>query len=145
MHISIRQPKNATARFAAANAVPYEIVDGNDVLAVASAARRLVESARRGEGPGFLEAVTYRWFGHVDWREDVDVGVNRSQEDLDNWRARDPVRRLQAAMVAARLLDESAAEELAKRIHRETEQAWAAASDDPFPAPRSLLDRVYSA
>lgn len=144
MHISIRQPKNATARFALANAIPYEIVDGNNVLAVAEAARGLVDQARAGKGPGFLEAVTYRWFGHVDWREDIDVGVNRSQHDLENWRARDPVRRLKGAMIAAGLLSESAATDLAARMDRETEDAWLAAFDDPYPEAEALLQRVYS-
>lgn len=144
MHISIRQPKDATARFAAANAVPYEIVDGNDVLAVSAAATRLVERARSGEGPGFLEAVTYRWFGHVDWREDIDVGVNRSQADLDNWRARDPVRRLRNPMIAANLLSREAAEELVSTIERDIDEAWKAALDDPYPAAAALLGRVYS-
>lgn len=144
MHISIRQPRNATARFAAANAVPYEIVDGNDVLVVANAARRLVEQARAGAGPGFLEAVTYRWFGHVDWREDIDVGVNRSQQDLENWRARDPVGRLKEAMIAAGVLGQSVAEELAARVDREIEDAWLAALNDPYPVAGALLGRVYS-
>lgn len=144
MHISIRQPKDATARFAAANEVPYEIVDGNDVVTVAHAAHRLLRQARSGGGPGFLEAVTYRWFGHVDWREDIDVGVNRSQEDLNNWRSRDPVRRLQASMIAARLLDESMAAGLVTRVEAEIEEAWSTALRDPYPPPRSLLDRVYS-
>ena len=82
MHMSIRQPRDATARFAAANDMPFDIIDGNDVVTVASAAARLVQHARDGGGPAYLEAVTYRWYGHVDWREDIDVGVNRSQADV---------------------------------------------------------------
>ena len=34
--------------------------------------------------PYFIEFITYRWFGHVDWREDVDVGVNRSKNDISH-------------------------------------------------------------
>ena len=144
MHISLRQPANATARFAAANSVPYEIVDGNDVLVVAKAAQRMVDISRAGGGPGFLEAVTHRWFGHVDWREDIDVGVNRSRQELDTWRGRDPVLRLQRAMLAAGILDESGVQRLVARVDRETEEAWAAASCDPYPQEASLLDRVYA-
>src|SRR5688572_24083070 len=100
MHISLRQPSNTTARFAVAHCLPYEIVDGNDVVAVARAAEGLVERIRRGEGPAFLEAVTFRWLGHVDWREDLDVGVARSSDDLALWRARDPIARLERSMEA---------------------------------------------
>ncbi len=53
MHISIRQPKDSTARFAEANKIPYRIVDGNDVIAVAKAANELIAAAREGKGPGF--------------------------------------------------------------------------------------------
>ena len=53
MHISLRQPSDSTARFAVANEIPFEVVDGNDVLAVADAAGRLIEQARSGGGPGF--------------------------------------------------------------------------------------------
>ena len=84
----------STARFAAANAIAYETVDGNDVVKVRAAAARLTASARAGQGPGFLEAVTYRWYGHVDWREDIDVGVHRSATELQAWRGRDPIMRL---------------------------------------------------
>ena len=70
MHISKRQPIGLTSRFAFANNIPYSVVDGNNVISVATAFKELADKARLGEGPGFLEAVTYRWFGHVDWRED---------------------------------------------------------------------------
>jgi TPP-dependent pyruvate/acetoin dehydrogenase alpha subunit len=144
MHISIRQPSNATARFAAANCIAHEIVDGNDVLAVAHAAQRLVGISRAGGGPGFLEAVTYRWYGHVDWREDIDVGVNRSQHDVELWRARDPMRRLRRAMLSARVVDQAQVDAIDARIAGEIDSAWGAASSDPYPAAEALLDRVYA-
>ena len=48
----------------------------------------LIKKARSGGGPFFLEAFTYRWYGHVDWREDGDVGIHRSSKDLSNWKKR---------------------------------------------------------
>ena len=38
--------------------------------------------------PYLIEAITYRWFGHVDSREDVNVGKNRCQKELENWKKR---------------------------------------------------------
>jgi TPP-dependent pyruvate/acetoin dehydrogenase alpha subunit len=144
MHISLRQPGDSTARFAAAHGIPFEVVDGNDVLAVADAASRLIEGARAGHGPGFLEAVTYRWLGHVDWRDDVDVGVARSKADLTEWHRRDPIARLRIALESAGSWspDEDAAfrSELSSAI----EAAWAEAVSDPWPSGGALLDRVYS-
>ena len=145
MHISLRQPGDSTARFASANSIPFEVVDGNDVLAVERAARRLVDAARAGEGPGFIEAVTYRWYGHVDWREDIDVGVDRSPENLANWRKRDPVARLARAMIDAGAASAADIDALDAEIASEVEAAWDLAMADPMPPPEALLDRVYAA
>jgi len=82
MHISQRQPLSSTARFASANSITPHIVDGNNFAAVYSATSKLVHAAREGDGPGFIEAFTYRWYGHVDWREDIDVGISRSKSEV---------------------------------------------------------------
>lgn len=144
MHIRLRQPLNATARFAVAHDIPFEIVDGNDVVAVYRAAERLVSRSRNGGGPGFLEAVTFRWYGHVDWREDIDVGVNRSTDDLVNWRARDPVSRLVVALEQAGLWSAGDQTALAQELGREISGAWDQAMSDPWPHADALLDRVYA-
>lgn len=143
MHISTRQPKDSTARFAAANGVPYQVVDGNDVVAVAAAAEELIGAARSGKGPGFIEAVTFRWYGHVDWREDIDVGLHRSVEELNNWRRRDPIRRLKDAMLKAGMWTEQDDKALEATLQQEVEAAWAQAMQDPYPGAAALLDRVY--
>ncbi|MBU3738468.1 MAG: thiamine pyrophosphate-dependent dehydrogenase E1 component subunit alpha [Rhodoferax sp.] len=144
MHISLRQPSDCTARYAIAHDMPFRVVDGNDVLAVARAADELVRAARQGAGPGFLEAVTYRWYGHVDWREDIDVGVHRSQHDVDDWRAKDPVRRLAEAMQAAGFWSVAQQAALQQVIDGQIESAWKAAAADPLPPPEWLLGHVYA-
>jgi TPP-dependent pyruvate/acetoin dehydrogenase alpha subunit len=144
MHISLRQPTDSTARFALANDIQHWVVDGNDVVAVAAAAQALVSGARRGEGPGFLEAVTFRWYGHVDWREDIDVGVHRSLEELNDWRRRDPVRRLEEGMAAAGIWSAADSAAITKELDREISIAWDQALADPYPGPEALLERVYA-
>jgi pyruvate dehydrogenase E1 component alpha subunit len=144
MHIGLRQPSNSVARFAEAHDIPFEVVDGNDVAAVYKAAAGLVSRARAGKGPGFLEAITYRWYGHVDWRDDIDVGVSRSKEDLANWKARDPIARLRLAMVLAGIWSESQHEALVKELEQEIAEAWLRAMVDPWPEPSALLARVYA-
>ncbi|HYB95506.1 MAG TPA: thiamine pyrophosphate-dependent dehydrogenase E1 component subunit alpha [Vicinamibacterales bacterium] len=143
MEIHLRQPLSCISRFAAAHDIPFEIVDGNDVVAVDRAAARAIAAIRSGGGPRFVEAVTFRWYGHVDWREDIDVGVNRSVEHLANWRARDPVARLTRAMAAAGWWSAAAHDELLAAITTEVEEAWARAMSDPWPDASLLLDAVY--
>lgn len=144
MEIGLRQPLNATARFATAHDIQAEVVDGNDVVAVAEAAGRLIERARAGGGPGFLEAVTFRWYGHVDWREDIDVGVNRSTEHLANWRARDPIARLVTAMKASGAWSDERHAALTSDILRDVKEAWDTAMRDPWPDGDVLLRYVYA-
>ena len=144
MHISLRQPSDATARFAEANDIPFEILDGNDVLKVAQVAEQFIAAARNGGGPAFIEAVTYRWYGHVDWREDIDVGVNRSQDDVENWRARDPINRLVQGMIVNSLIATDDVLMLEEQIQTEIDQAWDLALNDPYPSGDALLGRVYA-
>jgi pyruvate dehydrogenase E1 component alpha subunit len=144
MHISLRQPSNETARFARAHCLPCEIVDGNDVVAVARAAERLVGPIRRGEGPAFLEAVTFRWLGHVDWRDDVDVGVARSEDDLKEWRGRDPIARLERAMESAGLWSHADQRRLEAELQEAIASAWRTAVADPWPDASELLGRVHA-
>jgi pyruvate dehydrogenase E1 component alpha subunit len=143
MHISLRQPKEATARFAAANDIPYEIVDGNDVVKVRNAAARLIKQAREGGGPGFLEAVTYRWYGHVDWREDIDVGVNRSAEEVEAWRKHDPIARLVKALFQIGRLDQKNLANIENDVSLEVENAWDKALTDPHPPLSAITSSVY--
>jgi len=144
MHISLRQPSDMISRFAVANEIPYKVVDGNDVVAVFNAAKQQIADMRAGKGPRLLELVTYRWYGHVDWRDDVDVGVDRSLDDIENWKARDPILRLSRAMIEAGMW--SAAEELT--INEELDvgiaQAWRQAMDDPYPDSDATLKYVYA-
>ncbi|HWP36935.1 MAG TPA: thiamine pyrophosphate-dependent dehydrogenase E1 component subunit alpha [Gemmatimonadales bacterium] len=142
LHISLRQPKDSTARYAEAHRIPAWRVDGNDVVAVAEAAGEAITAMRTGSGPAYLEAVTYRWRGHVGPREDEDVGVKR-KDDLQLWKRRDPVRRLHEALVAAGDLDPGALERFEAEARSEVAAAWAQAEADPFPAPEALLGRVY--
>jgi TPP-dependent pyruvate/acetoin dehydrogenase alpha subunit len=144
MHISLRQPSDMISRFAVANDIPYELVDGNDVVAVAQAAKRLIDDIRSGKGPRLIELVTYRWYGHVDWRDDVDVGVERSLDDIENWKARDPIARLSKAMMMNNIWSIEQQEALEIKLDNNIESAWEKAMGDPYPSPDSTLKYVYS-
>lgn len=144
MHLSLRQPSNSTARFAVAHCIPNEIVDGNDVVAVSRAAERLVGSIRAGAGPAFLEAVTFRWLGHVDWREDLDVGVARSTQVVEQWRKRDPIARLERALEAAGSWSPAHERSLVDELQARIADAWQTALADPWPAESELLARVHA-
>ena len=143
MNISLRQTSDMISRFASANHIPYKVLDGNDVIKVAQTSKELIADIRAGKGPGFLELITYRWFGHVDWREDVDVGIKRSLKDIKNWKKRDPILRLTQSMMKAKIWDKDKELELNKKISEKLDFAWAKALKDKSPPLNSTIKYVY--
>ena len=144
MHISLRQPSETTSRFAEANNIPSKLIDGNNVVAVFENSKQLIDNIRNGKGPAVLELVTYRWYGHVDWREDIDVGVARSMEDIKNWKARDPIHRLSQSMIHSKIWTKEEENELSNKIDTDIQIAWDKATNDPYPSKDSILKFVYS-
>ena len=131
MNITERQPSHFVARYAAANNVPFEIVDGNDVMAVSAAFELMSKQTRESCKPGFIEAITYRWLGHVDWREDVDVGVSRDKANIDAWKVKDPIKRLYNAMEAERLIDPSEYNKIKIEIYDGVNSLWNKCLEQP--------------
>ena len=143
LHISSRQPSDLVGRYANAHCIPMETVDGNDIVAVSRAAEALIARARSSDSPGFIEAVTYRWRGHVGYREDEDVGVNRNK-DIHLWKKRDPVRRLADALLESGVLTRTDLLELEHQTNDEIDAAWEKAKKSPCPPSSSLLGFVYA-
>ncbi len=141
LDIAQRQPSDSVARFADAHHVPAKVVDGNDVLSVAVATEELVAPLRAGKGPAFLEAVTYRWRGHVGPDENVDVGVRRRAEDIVAWKQRDPVARLLSGMTSTDL-DLSLAD-VEQPIKDQVLDALAIARRAPYPPEEQNLSAVF--
>lgn len=143
MHISQRQPRVNLTRFAKAHDIDFRLVDGNNVFELHTASKELINNARKKNKPGFLEAITYRWYGHVDWREDIDVGVNRSFEDLANWKKRDPIKRLKESMIKKNIITINVFEKIILKISDIVETSWDEALKEPFPESSNLLKYVY--
>jgi pyruvate dehydrogenase E1 component alpha subunit len=143
LHIRLRQPRESVCRFAEAHDIPWERLDGNDVVEVARAVGDAVAGMRAGGGPRFLEVVTYRWRGHVGPREDEDVGVKR-REDLSRWKKRDPIRRLADALIGAGDLSSDDLTRFWSEARGAVEDAWKQALSDPYPPAEALLGRVYT-
>jgi pyruvate dehydrogenase E1 component alpha subunit len=144
MYISLRQPSNKMSRFAAANDISYKVVEGNNVVEVANTAKELINNIRKDKTPRILELITYRWYGHVDYRDDIDVGVKRSIEDIKKWKAKDPISRLYNSMLAKKILDQAKWLEINDRIDNQINLAWEKAIKDERPSTDAILKYVYS-
>lgn len=141
--ISVRWQKQCAVPNVSVRAKGYGFVgvtvDGNDVLAVYGAAKDAVERARRGEGPTFLEAKTYRLVPHSS---DDDDRRYRTKEEVDEWAKRDPLVLYQAWLEKQGLLDRGALDVMQQRAAQEVDEATAYAENAPQAAPESALERV---
>lgn len=127
-------------RRAAAYRMHGERVDGNDVLAVRDAARRLVERARTEREPALLETVSSRLRGHSV----VDPARYRASEDVRKAKEADPLPRMRAELLAAEVADEAGLDALVAEAHTEADAAVAYADDSPHPDPKTLFDYTYA-
>ena len=143
LNIKLRQPKELTYRFAKANDIESKVLDGNNLTSICETGKEFVRRCRDGEGPFFIEALTYRWFGHVDWREDIDVGINRSKEDLIFWKKRDPILRLKKSLLKKNYFEEHEFLILEKDIHNNIERSWNYALKQSSPEWNKSLNYVF--
>jgi acetoin:2,6-dichlorophenolindophenol oxidoreductase subunit alpha len=125
---------------ASAYAIPGVMVDGNDFAAVAEASFEAVERGRAGEGPTLIEAKTYRTRGHSR----SDRNRYRSREEIDEWKARDPIASFEREIVALGIAAEGRVAEIAAEVEKEMAEAAAEASASPWPALADLTRDVYS-
>lgn len=119
--------------------MPWEIVDGNDVMKVNEAASRAIERARKGSGPTFMELKTYRRSGHS--RNDA-CGYRDKKEERE-WFERDPLIICKNYIMGKKLSTPDLLEELERKVHDEIEKAVEYAKSSPYPEPEDSLTDVY--
>ena len=119
--------------------MPAEQVDGMDVLAVREAAHRAVDSVRGGNGPFFLEAVTYRFRGHSM----ADAELYRSKEEVERWKAEGPIIRFRRYLEENSLISEDEARSLEEEVEATINEAARFAEESPEPPLEALHDHVY--
>jgi TPP-dependent pyruvate/acetoin dehydrogenase alpha subunit len=130
---SVTSVPNPAADRAAANGMPGQLIDGNDVIAVRDAVGAAAARARRGEGPTVLEALTYRQFGHSR----TDPAKYRPADEVEQWLRRDPLLVARERLVAMGLdaADVDTADDRAASIVTAASEAAQAAPDaDPAQA-----------
>jgi 2-oxoisovalerate dehydrogenase E1 component len=114
-----------------------ETVDGNNPLAVMDAIRRKKEKIAAGEGPILLDILTYRQSGHSP----SDASSYRTREEIDLWKAVDPIKEFGAALVSAKVATEA---ELASVRECATQKVTAACrlATDAAVSPRLSGDGI---
>ena len=140
MDVALAMPVANVADRACAYAMPGTIVDGNDLPAVAAAARQAVLHARNRDGPSLIECKTYRLRGHSK----SDRNLYRTKDEIDAWRKRDPIARLADEAEACGRLSRDALAAIAKDAEGIIERALEFAKASPEPDPADLTRDVYA-
>jgi TPP-dependent pyruvate/acetoin dehydrogenase alpha subunit len=117
-----------------------ETVDGNDVLATYSAARRAVERARAGGGVTLIEAKTFRLKGHAEHDNQSYV----PQSLIEEWSAKDPVVRFEKTLVDAGIATTADFEMIQSRAKREVDAATDEAERSPMPNPEEAAMGLFA-
>jgi TPP-dependent pyruvate/acetoin dehydrogenase alpha subunit len=115
--------------------VPAETIDGMQAWTVRDAAERAVGSARSGDGPFFVEAITYRYVGHSR----SDPGKYRPDGELDRWRERDPLTLLRARLEEAGA-ETAALDEIEGSVAAQLAELEQRALVAPFPEPQTFRE-----
>ena len=145
-HFAISVPssaQSASVTFAIkgrAYGVPSTRVDGNDVLAVYSAVKDAADRARAGQGPTFIECLTYRIGAHST---SDDPTRYRSQEEVDEWSRRDPQKRLLKHLEHLGIWDDEKEAALEVELNAEIGAAINEVEKHGPPARETLFDDVF--
>lgn len=122
--ISVPRNKQTQSKTLAQKALAYDMpaiqVDGNDILAVYSAAKEAVDRARNGGGPTLIECVTYRMSVHTTADDPTRY---RTDEEVAVWEKRDPIDRFTKYLIGKGLLDEAKIEQIETAVKQEIQAA----------------------
>jgi len=131
-----------TAR-AEAFGIEAHTVDGQDVLAVNELTQKLVARARKGEGPFFMELMTYRYHGHHVG--DINREYYRSKDEEKDWKEnKDPIIKFRGWLVEQGIANEEEIEAMNAEIKKDAEEAVAYAEAAPYPDQSEVDMHVFT-
>lgn len=145
--ISLPREKQSRSKTLAQKGLAYGMpclqVDGNDVLAVYTAAAEAAERARDGGGPTMIECVTYRLGIHTTAD---DPSKYRDEEEVEKWEKRDPLPRFQDYLKECGVLSDGDIESLESEIEEEIDQAWKDTETrmEELDGPEMMFDYIYA-
>ena len=120
-----------------------ESVNGQDVRAVCEKATKLVEGARRGEGPAFLLCNTYRFAGHHVG--DISREYYRPKQEEQEWKVKhDPIQLLAGWLIDQKLADAGALHQIESEVRAEIQSAVDFAVSAPYPKAEEAEQDVYA-
>ncbi len=120
--------------------IPGERVDGMDIIAVREASLAALERIRNGEGPYFLEIITYRFQGHSMG----DPERYREKDEITKWQSDDPIGKYREYLIAEKIASAKELDAVDQKVEEEVSEAVEFAETSPEPAPEELFTDIYA-
>ena len=139
--LKLQTASETLAQKAIAAGFAGEQVDGNDVIAVRAAAEEAIAAARSGEGPRFIEAITYRLGDHTTAD---DAGRYRPPEEVQGHWKEEPIVRLRAYLVSKRVWGKAEEEQLVSECQQRVDAAVERYLTVGPRTPETMFDRLYA-
>ncbi|MBS1617531.1 MAG: pyruvate dehydrogenase (acetyl-transferring) E1 component subunit alpha [Bacteroidetes bacterium] len=142
MGTSVGRSSNVTniAELGKAYEMPSETVDGMKPETVHEAVARAAERARKGEGPTFLEIMTYRYKGHSM----SDPQKYRTKEEVEQYRKQDPIETTAATILKKKYATQADLDAISAKVDTEIEECQKFAEESPFPDDSELFKDIYA-
>jgi pyruvate dehydrogenase E1 component alpha subunit len=142
--ISVPRKQQTASGTIAQKAIAYGFegiqVDGNDIFAVYKATKEAADKAKRGEGPTLIECFTYRMSDHTTAD---DASRYRTKEEVEAWKSKDPILRLERYMEKKGLWTPDYQKEAAARAMAATDEAVKQEESLDRPDPRDMFNYTY--
>ena len=119
--------------------------DGNDVLQVYKIAKKAAELCRKGQGPVFLEFMTYRMRGHVGPDDNIQGAHTdiRPEKEVSKWREKDPINKYERFLIKNKIMNKEDMGKIWKQAEKEAHKAHAFALNSPYPKKGELTKHVF--
>ncbi len=119
--------------------IPNERIEGMDVMNVYEASKQAIERVRSGEGPYFMEVVTYRFMGHSMG----DPERYREKQEIEQWKENDPISIFRKKLISEKTATAKTLDEIEQRAMQDAQEAVDFGESSPEPAPEALWENVY--
>lgn len=143
MHISKIQSVEELFKIGKLFDIPSSRINGNNVIEVFLTVKKSIEDARKGNGPAFIEAITYRWRGHVGPSMDLDTPLRRKEEVFWWVNNNCPIKKYETFLLETGLLSEKVKDHIHEKTKNEIEESILFSKQSPFPNEENLESLVF--
>ena len=124
--------------------MPGVLVDGQDIMAMYEVTKEAVQRGRSGLGPTLIEARTYRYQEHSEALNRILREEYRSEEELQEWKKRDPIDLFKALLIEQNISSEEEINKLQHNVAETINDALEFARESPYPNEEDLLEDMYA-